>query len=196
MIRRYVSGAVVVIALLGGTLACSATQHPGALSSSGISENPISEKHSFQQTDFKFLSGYQYILAPDAEVAQFNDVPNSYRGQIPDSVLALNGKEVAVEGYMVPFKVEKGQVMSFVLVRDKIFCCGGLLPEMNEWIHVTLEKGREIPPSIDNVIRVYGRIEVGEKVEDGMIESLYRMNAGEVRLRAEERQLLFGLQSG
>jgi len=39
--------------------------------------------------------------------------------QIPASVKALNEKQVAVRGFMMPMKVEKGMVTEFLLLRNQ-----------------------------------------------------------------------------
>ena len=37
----------------------------------------------------------------------------------------MNKKKVAVQGFMVPFKLEKGATRTFLLVKDQSYCCYG-----------------------------------------------------------------------
>ncbi|GMU84705.1 MAG: hypothetical protein AMXMBFR47_45740 [Planctomycetota bacterium] len=100
--------------------------------------------------------------------------------QIPKQILELNGKKVSVAGFMVPIEIKKDQAKSFLLVRNQMLCCFGVQIGFNEWIFVEMEGDRRATFVPDVLVWVYGTLDVGEDVQDGMVMSIYRMKAGEV----------------
>ena len=102
--------------------------------------------------------------------------------QIPPEVMALNGKNAVLEGWMVPMEVaDDGSVKSFVLVNTQPQCCFGDMQAMNEWVDVVM-KGKNAEFNVDMPMKVYGQLEVGEKMEDGFVLSIYRMRAERAEL--------------
>ncbi len=131
-----------------------------------------------QSVSFVTLSAFPYRLAPDEEVAAAGGmVPDKYRGQIPKHVQSLNGRMVRLEGYLLPIKLkdQQGRTQA-ILYRDQSACCFGSVPEIHEWVFVTLT--RPLPSSWDHRLQtaVEGVLQVGEQVEDGAILSVYRMD--------------------
>ncbi|MCY3020500.1 MAG: DUF3299 domain-containing protein [Planctomycetota bacterium] len=100
--------------------------------------------------------------------------------QIPKPIRELNGKKVAVQGFMVPFRMQRGALKSFQLVKDRSLCCFGRDPRINDVVHVTMAGGRSTAWVNDQAITVFGIIEVGELVENGVLQSIYRLRAEEV----------------
>lgn len=131
------------------------------------------ERASYTWIDFDPLMDFEY---PEL-VRVDGDVPPP---ALPAAVLALNGKRVAVEGFMSPLAFDAGGVKEFSLVQDPSLCCFGAVPEMNHWIHVVMpDKERTEFYSFDPVA-VYGVLQVGEEYQDGYVVSLYRMVADKV----------------
>lgn len=108
------------------------------------------------------------------------DEKREKNAQIPKQILELNGKKVSVAGFMVPIEIKKDQAKSFLLVRNQMLCCFGVQIGFNEWIFVEMEGDRRATFVPDVLVWVYGTLEVGEDVQDGMVMSIYRMKAGEV----------------
>jgi hypothetical protein len=98
----------------------------------------------------------------------------------PVSIQALHGKKVAVKGFMIPIAVDGESVTEFLLVRSRLFCCFGVMPKMNEWLHIKMAAGKKSPYAVDIPITVFGTLAVGEVIERGVVMSLYRMAADEV----------------
>ncbi|MCZ6598663.1 MAG: DUF3299 domain-containing protein [Planctomycetota bacterium] len=99
----------------------------------------------------------------------------------PEKIQGLHGLEVAMDGYMVPVDFEDRRVKSFILSRYLPGCCFGVMPLMDEWVEVAVadEEGVEYHPF--QIIRVKGRFEVGELVDDyGYVRSIYRLDAAGV----------------
>ncbi len=95
---------------------------------------------------------------------------------IPAEIRKLDGRKVAIEGYMVPLDVEKGKVRSFMLSRAMLGCCFADSLGITEMVKVQRADGK--PISYEQTVRVTGTLEVGEEKDaDGYIESVYRIKA-------------------
>jgi len=131
----------------------------------------------YEFASFGFLASYPYKVVPDSKLEGKTDLPAEFQGQVPNAVKDLDGKQVAVQGFMIPLEVRDGGVRSFVLVRSQLQCCFGAIPEMNEWIHVKVTGKEKLPVLRDDAITVYGKLGAGELIEKGALISLYRMDA-------------------
>ena len=92
--------------------------------------------------------------------------------QIPDRIKALNEKKVMVTGFMLPIKMEQGLVKEFLLVKDPMMCCYGIMPKINEWVVVKM-MGSGVPPLMDVPIGFEGKLSVGELYDNGYLTGLY-----------------------
>jgi len=92
--------------------------------------------------------------------------------QIPESIKALDTRKVAVAGFMLPVKMEEGLVKEFLLVRDPMMCCYGIMPKVNEWIVVKMT-GKGVQPLMDVPLTFYGKLRVGEMFESGYLTGIY-----------------------
>ena len=130
-----------------------------------------------EDVSFDRLSSYAY------EVSELKrgDTPKE---QIPASVKELDGRKIAVKGYMLPYRNVGEGVTEFILLRNQGLCCFGTVPRMNEWVHVIMEEGKAAPYAMDLPITVFGTLSIGEEyewqtdrdgVERGVLLSLNRM---------------------
>jgi hypothetical protein len=96
--------------------------------------------------------------------------------EIPAKILALSGKKIAIDGYMMPLAYEAGGTKKFLLMRYRFGCCYAVPPMLNEWIEVTMAKGVAdyIP---DTLSTVSGVLTVKEETRDGAATGLYTMVA-------------------
>ncbi|MDH3590943.1 MAG: DUF3299 domain-containing protein [Planctomycetota bacterium] len=100
---------------------------------------------------------------------------------IPERLRKLSGREVVIRGYVIPIKVDpQNRTREFVLVKDQMACCFGVVPKMNEWIHVTMKPGKLATVKLDTPVAVCGTLEVGELVTEGVVMSLYRVKGESV----------------
>lgn len=120
------------------------------------------EKDGFIRTDFGFLSGF-----------------DSEKEKAPNQVKALNGKKVAITGFMLPVDFDRGVVRSFLLLKDQTGCCFGVMPRINEFVYVKMQGGDSAEFMTDVPITVSGRFGVDEK---NLVGSLYTMKADEIEL--------------
>lgn len=125
----------------------------------------------YQRVDFNALSNYEYEL-PDP----FDPTPRTLLNEIPAAVKALNGKLVAIEGFMLPLDLSPEGVSQFMLNASIDMCYFGAPVRMNEWVLVKMKGGKRAKFT-HLAINVKGRLEVGEEKRNGRITSLYRLEA-------------------
>lgn len=134
----------------------------------------------YELLTFEFLASYDY----EDKMVRFTPEPYEDRplSEIPDRIMAFDGDDVAVEGYMVPMKVDKGKVREFFLTRYPFGCCYGRMPMVTEWVNCFAEDGVEFVPY--RPVRVGGKLTVGEERDDkGYLQSVYRLTAEQVEKR-------------
>ncbi len=129
---------------------------------------------------FQTLGGFNYVVPLPPEGAKPEDAPPVPKNQIPETIKRLDGKQVAIRGFMVPTVFENDGVRSFILVRDQALCCFGVMPKMNEWLDVRMKDDRKAEFFPDRPITVVGKLEVGEQYEGNIVLSVYRMEAATV----------------
>jgi hypothetical protein len=140
------------------------------------------KQDGFLVAGFDKLAGYNLETGNDAPLYEEKAAAASRKvmDQIPASVKALNQKQVAVRGFMMPMKVEKGMVTEFLLLRNQMGCCYGMSPGLNEWIEVKAS-GKGIKPQMDDLITVCGTLHLGAIRENGYLTGLYRMDCEKIQ---------------
>jgi len=138
--------------------------------SSEIKQGP----DGFWRVSFANLASYIYPTPPETAAAR----PGSVEG-IPAEVRGLEGKRIAVTGFMLPVKMENGLVQEFLLIRNPMVCCYGVAPAVNEWVLVKM-KGKGIAAKMDQPLNFYGTLHVGVVVEEKMFAGLYELEGEKV----------------
>lgn len=143
----------------------------------------------FLTVTFDTLSSYYYEIpnldtasqAPAVKpAADATKVAAKPKDQIPAPIRAFSGRKVAVQGFMVPIRIEKGATKSFLLVKDQSMCCYGRMPRMNEWVSVKMSGDKSAKFINDQTVTVFGTLDVGEEIEKGEVLSIYRLEAEDV----------------
>lgn len=98
--------------------------------------------------------------------------------QVPDEVRALDGRRVAITGFMLPIRVREGHVTEFLLMRDQSMCCFGTIPAMNDWI-VVKAAGRGMRPLMDVPITIGGTLKVRGRFENSYLIGIYHIEDAE-----------------
>jgi len=126
---------------------------------------PAAGGDEYQEVDFELLAGFECASYASTE-----------RPPVPERILALSGRKVAVTGYMMPLSSESGGAKKFLIMRYQFGCCYAVTPKINEWIEVTMVKGVAdyMPDTLDTV---WGELEVKEELRDGAAISLYKLRA-------------------
>jgi hypothetical protein len=119
---------------------------------------------AYERVGFDRLAAYSYT-PPEGDNAKPTD-------QIPAKIKALDQKKVAVTGFMLPTKMDKGLVTEFLLVKDAMLCCYGAMPKINEWVVVKMN-GAGVKPLMDLPITFEGKLRVGEMFENGYLTGVY-----------------------
>ena len=133
------------------------------------------------KVSFAALSSFVYEMPDPEAIRSSTDPTKSPLDQIPDSIKKVDEADVIIVGFMVPIEINrKGKVRSFALTVNQTFCCYGVPPSMNEWIMVEMAEEQTADFILDLPVAVYGKLHVGEEIEDGYILSVYRMTGNEV----------------
>ncbi len=141
-----------------------------------------------QSVSFNELAGFKlkfkYTLS---ETGERIIVPGSLNPQIPGNVKDLSGKKVAVRGYLLPIEYEAGKSTRFILMKFTPECLYCSSPTVCDWVDATSKEGVAVPRTSQVPVEVVGTLEVGEKLEDGLITSVYQMKVDTVTVvKAEE----------
>lgn len=97
---------------------------------------------------------------------------------LPEAVTKLDEKVVTIQGFMRRENPGAGPVNQFLLINDSCGCMG--TPKMNEIVFCTLPDGVTMD-LLPGVVRVTGKLYVGEEKEDGAVVMLYQMDADVVK---------------
>lgn len=125
----------------------------------------------YEKVGFDRLASFTFTPA-DSDPTKPEIPPPSGASQIPDVIKALDQQKVSVTGFMLPVKMEGGLVKEFLLVKDPMMCCYGVMPKINEWIVVKMV-GSGVKPLMDIPITFEGKLRVGEMYENGYLTGLY-----------------------
>jgi hypothetical protein len=145
---------------------------------------PIELADRYLVARWRLLAGWDYEYPEIGALAGLGEEELRRRSEkIPQPVRDLDGREVAIRGFVVPVDVERGEVRRFLVVsKFDLGCCFGAGMGVNEWILAEAPKGRKLAvPDDFSPATVLGRLAVGEEIEEGTLMSLYRMEAHEVR---------------
>lgn len=166
---------------LGGAPKLDVQEKPDAEENKNPYEFERSLDGEFLKVNFGQLGNFEYNVPYPEDIREADKPMDVIGDQIPKEIKALNEQKVIAVGYMMPIDVDrKGRIKSFALVEDQASCCYGIPPAMNEWIMVEMKEGEFAGYYNDIPTAVFGKIEIGEEIEDGYIMSLYRMEASEV----------------
>ena len=138
------------------------------------------------EVSFDELASYKYEISYDDMVKR-----NFKSEQIPNGIKALNGKKVMVEGYMVPTDGEGSKVSNFILLQNTMSCCFGVPPPANGWIDAAMIEDRHTKYYSDEIVQIYGTLEVGEVFDPEKGLSIYRMQVE--KLDPTESKKWFGI---
>jgi hypothetical protein len=146
-----------------------------------------SKTDGYLDVGFDKLGAFKFEVTDEmvAGVADPVTTSNRISEQIPPEIKALNERQVAVRGFMLPLYVRHAHVTEFLLLRNQTMCCYGITPKMNEWI-VVHAPGKGVRSVMDRTITVYGTLRVGESRENNALVGIYQL-AGD-RLDAPEIQ--------
>ncbi len=135
----------------------------------------------YRTATFQQLAGFEFevteeMIRPDAS-------PSTATAQaldhIPPDVKALNGKAVALTGYMLPVKWRERLVTDFMLLPNTMGCCYGRMPRINEIIIVNTS-GKGVTLMRDIPVCVLGTFHVGAIRNNNYLIGIYQMDCEHV----------------
>ena len=105
--------------------------------------------------------------------------------KLPAEVRALDGRWVTLAGYLlVPGAVPDAR--EFVVARDPWDgCCMGKPPTIFDSVLVRLDEGESIQAPYPPLVTVSGRLRVTPKIDQGLVASLYHLEAARLGAQAE-----------
>lgn len=144
---------------------------------------PTEMINDYLRVPFSFLGDY-WLDEPDwRRLADSEYIESlSYDTEIPAEVKQIDGKKVAITGFMLPIDVDEGKVQRFLLLKSTMSCCFGVAPRINEVIYVESSKKRKLQTVMDMPITVFGKLSVGQQFrEDLMLMGVYQLELDEVK---------------
>ncbi len=129
-------------------------------------------ENGFLRLGFNRLASYHFVPPTFDPAADPKAIPPGGEEQIPAAVKAWSGQKAIVTGFMLPVKMQDGLVTEFLLVKDPMMCCYGVVPNMNEWVVVKMVK-EGVKPLMDVPISFYGTLKVGAMFENGYMTGVY-----------------------
>jgi len=125
------------------------------------------------RTSYKDLASFHI---PDA---LFHAKPGHVLGFVPKRIREMDGKRVALTGFMLPIRVQNHQVTAFMLMRTQNTCCFGIPPELNEVVEV-LKMDAPARILMDTPVTVVGWLHVRERWESSFLCSIYQLDEEQV----------------
>jgi hypothetical protein len=177
--RGLVAAYVVALAVLPSAASLGQSDDPAIASPAKLEKG---EEGHFQTLSWQTLAGFDYQLPDPLDETSPDEILRRSKALVPQRIRALDGKDVALRGFVIPLDVERGRITSFVLAAtNQIGCCFGDSLFMNEWVIVDVPKGQTFECKPFELATVLGKLHVGEDVQDGFVMSLYRMLAQKIR---------------
>lgn len=125
---------------------------------------------------FDKLAAFEYTLVDAGTGASEAEMEASKaKDQIPAWVRLYDKQKIALTGFMLPLVVENGLVRKLIMMRDVTTCCFGNVPNMNEYVIVTM-KGEGIKPLQDVPVVLTGTFKISEIYEGGYLTSIFQMD--------------------
>lgn len=135
-------------------------------------ERPPEMVAGYSKVHFSQLAGFKY-RPPSQPVPAGEALPDAL-AQVPELIRGLDGRKVVLSGFMLPLKLENGFATEFFLLSNSSLCCYGIMPEMNEWIHVRM-RAEGLPAVQDVPVFLAGKLQVKARWEAGYLTGIYEM---------------------
>jgi hypothetical protein len=137
----------------------------------------------YLEIGFDKLAGFKAGVVYEEGVTNGVKFPHAKEmtGEIPQQIKTLDNQKVAVKGFMLPLRQENGLATEFILLRNRMMCCYGMMPQINEWIHVRMS-GKGVRCIMDIPVTVCGKLHVEEYRENRTMLGIYRLDGEKLEL--------------
>lgn len=140
-------------------------------------------KDRYPYVRFSVLAGFD---VPPLDIGVFDLSPHAAAAggelHVPAEVQALDGRDVSVRGFMLPLDAEPDRVTRFILTATLDACHFGQIGQANEWVLVTMARGRHVPFPRFTPVTVFGRLAVHPRLRAGQLAGLYEMTADAIAI--------------
>jgi len=118
-----------------------------------------------------------YLIVSLAALSEFRVAGGKHHKlpAIPPHIMSLNGKKVAVRGFLMPIQGDEEGTSDFVILKNQGSCCYGIPPRVNEWIWAETHKGAKVAISMDLPLTVYGTFTIKETFVDEEMTGFYHL---------------------
>lgn len=153
----------------------SSVKLPGPPGGHSADFGSVETVDGYLQVGFDKLADYQiFALYQVTDPVRLTSVQRLNR-PIPDFIKSLDNRKIAIQGFMLPLKLENARVTEFLIMKNRSMCCFGLPLRINEWVYVRM-KGDGVKSIMDVPLTVYGTLHVGEIDKNGRISSIYQLD--------------------
>lgn len=136
---------------------------------------PAPSGADFISISFDKLASFDFEMPEEPFPTNQTAAAHPPKDQIPAEIKAFNQKRIALQGFMLPLKVESGLVTEMLIMRNQSMCCFGTVPKINEWVSVKMA-AKGVKPIMDEVVTLFGTLHVGEMRENGYLVGIYQMD--------------------
>ncbi len=125
---------------------------------------------------FDKLSSFPYELVDAGTGATEEEIAARLKREVvPEWVKKYDNQRVRLTGYMMPLQMVKGRAKKFVMMRDVNTCCYGAVPNMNDYLVVSMA-GDGVEAIQDVPVGLVGVFRIDHRYEDGYVVSLFAMD--------------------
>jgi hypothetical protein len=125
---------------------------------------------------FDKLSAFEYKIVDAGTGATPEEIEAARKiDKVPAWIKVYHDQRVALTGYLMPLQVEKGKAKKFVMMKDVNTCCYGAVPNMNDYVVVTM-KGEGVTAVQDVPVVLVGIFKIEEKYDGGYVTALFSMD--------------------
>jgi hypothetical protein len=166
--------------LLAGLLGMGVSTHAQVPELSEAERQPLRvtiESQEMFAVGFDKLAAFPYEIVDAATGATPEEIASSKgNDQVPDWIRLYDQQRVALTGYMLPLKVENGVATKFIMMRDITTCCYGNVPNMNEYVIVSMTTAG-VKAIQDTPVVLVGVFKIQETYDEaGYLTSLFQMD--------------------
>jgi len=151
------------------------------LSASTVKADPTPTKitiegNTLYSLGFDKLSAFDYKVTDVGTGASPDEIAKAMKvDQVPSWIHLYDNQRVVLSGYMMPLQVENGLSTKFVMMRDITTCCYGAVPNMNDYVVVTVQRpGIQVVQDIP--VRMMGTFRIDQRYDGGYVVSLFVMD--------------------
>ena len=165
----------------------SGSDRTGQALEPGTAQGAPSATGAYQSLTFNMLTSYPFREPNWAKMEDPAYIASlKLDEQISPQIQAMNGKNVEIQGFMLPLDMSDGNLRTFMLLKDQMACCFGNMPRLNEWVYVRVPEKKKIDIHQDVLITLLGTLHVGAKFEGVVLTGIYHLDLDRIQIDQKE----------